>query len=98
MITPEFKYTNITLAAPTTTLVATGRGILHSIVINKPLASGSIIIYDAVTATNPIATIVKPATLLSDVAQTILYDVAFGVGLTIVTSGAAQDITVCWQQ
>ena len=98
MITQEYTYKNITLAAPTTTLVVTGKGILHSIVINKPLALGSIIIYDAITATNPIASIVKPATLLSDVAQTVLYDVAFGVGLCIVTSGAAQDITVCYQQ
>ncbi len=99
MIIQEFEYTNITLAAPTTTVVTTGKGILHSIIINKPLAGGSIAIYDNTAGSGTlIGTIVKPATLLSDVAQSIIYDVKFGNGLTIVTSGAAQDITVAWQK
>jgi hypothetical protein len=98
MITQEWEKTNITLAAPTTTLVFSGKGVLHSVVINKPLANGSIILYDAITATNAFASIIKPATLLSDAADTIIYDVAIKTGLCIVTSAAAQDITVTWQK
>ena len=98
MITQEWEKTNITLAAPTTTLVFSGKGVLHSIVINKPAASGSIILYDALTATNAFATIVKPAALLSDTVDTIVYDCAIKTGLCVVTSAAAQDITIMWQK
>lgn len=89
---------NITLAAPTTTLVKTGVGLLHSIIINKPLANGVITIYDGVDATGTLlGTITKPATLLSDLVNAIIYDIPLTVGLCIVTSGAAQDITVTYR-
>jgi len=90
------KYLNITLAAPTTTLVKSGQGYLHAIVINKGAATGVITIYDGLTAGGTvIATITQPATLLANNA-TILYDVIFNNGLTIVTATAAQDITVSY--
>ena len=89
---------NITLAAPTTTLIKTGVGLLHAVIINKPLANGVIAIYDGVDATGTLlATITKPATLLSDQVNTILYDISFSIGLCIVTSGAAQDVTVAYR-
>ena len=87
-------YKNIT--TQTTTLVKTGMGVLHSIVVNKAVASGVITIYDNTSAGSPIiATITMPGTLHAD--QIVLkYDCAFTTGLTIVTSGAAQDITVTY--
>lgn len=95
----EYIGTNITAAAPTTTLIATGRALLHSIVINKPLAAGVIAIYDGITAGGTLkGTITKPATLLSDIANTTIYDIICSTGICIVTSGAAQDITVTWKQ
>jgi hypothetical protein len=90
-------YENIVLAAPTTTVVKASAGILHSIVINKPTASGVITIYDNTAASGTkIATITMPATLLSDGPHLTLYDLSFDTGLTVVTSGAAQDITVTY--
>ncbi len=90
-------YLNIVLAAPTTTVVKATPGVLHSIVINKPLAAGVITIYDNTSAAGTkIGTITLPATLLADGPKVALYDVAFNTGLTIVTEGAAQDITVSY--
>jgi hypothetical protein len=87
-----FSYVNITAAAPTTTLVKTGGGFLHSITFNKPVATGVVKIDDAITDTTPIiGTIRTPA---NPQPYTVVYDINFTVGLTIVTSTAAQDITV----
>ena len=95
----EYKYLNITAAAPTTTVVASGRGKLHTIVINTSLATGTVTIYDNTAGSGTkIGTITRPATLLSDACQTLLYDVVFSVGLTIVTATAAHDLTVCYSQ
>lgn len=94
----RFSASNITLAAPTTTLVKTGVGLLHSVIINKPLANGVIAIYDGVDATGTLlGTITKPATLLNDQVDVVVYDIPLSVGLCIVTSGAAQDITVTYR-
>ncbi len=91
-----YNYTNITAAAPTTTLVKTGAGILHAIVINTPVATGSIELDDALTHTTPkIGTVVTPATANNPC--TVIYDIAFATGLTVYTSVAAQDITVVWR-
>lgn len=99
MIQPEFQITPIALAAPTTTLVFSGKGLLHTITINKPVAAGVITVYDALTATGtPIAIITRAGTLLSDAPVSLLYDAAISTGLCIVTSGAAQDISVTWQK
>ncbi len=84
----KWNYTNITSA--TTTLVKTGAGVLHSIVVNTT-AAGSIKIEDALTDTTPLI-----GTLKASVAEgTYLYDVEFTTGLNIVTAGAS-DITVSW--
>lgn len=92
-----WNYNHITAAAPTNTVVKSSPGFLHSIVINKPLASGVITVYDNTSAAgNTIAIITQPVTLLSDGPHTALYDVSFETGLTITTSGAAQDITVTY--
>ena len=90
----QFSYNNIVLAAPTTTVIRAVPGMLHSIVINKTTANGVITCYDNTVASGTtIATITQPATLLAS--QMVLpYNAVFGTGLTCVTSGAAQDITV----
>ena len=90
----QFSYANIVLAAPTTTVIKSAPGMLHSIVINKTTANGVITCYDNTAASgDKIATITQPATLLASQVP-LPYDVLFGTGLTCVTSGAAQDITV----
>ncbi|MDD4110218.1 MAG: hypothetical protein PHS54_01545 [Clostridia bacterium] len=93
----NFKYSNITLAAPTTTVVKTGEGVLHSITINKAVASGTITIYDNTAGSGTkIGTITMPETLLKN-QETLIYDVAFTKGLTIVTATGAQDITIAYR-
>lgn len=89
-----YSYTNITAAAPTTTVIRTTAGILHTITFNKPAATGVVTVYDNTSATGTvIATITVPA---NPQPSTIMYDVAFATGLTIVTATAAQDITVSY--
>jgi hypothetical protein len=91
----RLKSNNIT--TQTTTVVKTGEGFLHTIVVNTPLASGSIVIYDNTAGSGTtIGTITQPGTLLADGPKTARYDVRFTTGLTIVTSGANQDITVTY--
>ncbi len=86
-------YKNIVLAAPTTTLVKTGAGVLHSITFNKPTSGGVCELDDAITNTNAFATITTPA---GNVPVTLTYDVGFTTGLSITTSTQAQDITVSY--
>ncbi len=91
----RFSYANIVLAAPTTTVVKSGAGFLHSITFNKPVATGVVTIYDNTAASGTlIGTITVPA---SPMPVTLFYDAAFTTGLTIVTATAAQDITVSYR-
>lgn len=90
----RFIYTHITLAAPTTTVVNNAPGLLHSIIVNKTTANGVITCYDNTAASGTvIAIITSPAVVLQNQLQ-LTYDVTLAIGLTCVTSGAAQDITI----
>ena len=94
MTIQAYKSAAIVAAAPTTTLVKSGAGVLHTITLNKPVATGVITVYDALTATGtPKAIITVPA---NPQPSTLTYDVEFGTGLCIVTATAAQDITVSY--
>lgn len=89
---PIYNYNSITTKA--TTVVKTGGGFLHSITINTPVATGTIKVVDGVSDTTPvIATITTPA---SPQLTTLVFDVEFNTGLTIVTGVEAQDITVSY--
>ena len=91
---PVYSKTNITLAAPTTTLIKTGSGILHAITVTTPASTGTIEVDDAITHTNAmIGTITSPSTL---VPYTLTLDIAFTTGLVIYTATAAQEITVTY--
>lgn len=90
-----YSFTNITTA--TTTLVKSGAGTLHAIIVNTPVLSGVIEMDNAITHTAPkIGTITYPATLVSDGPDSVVYDLAFSTGLSITTTGA-MDITVVWK-
>lgn len=90
--TGTWTYANIT--ADGTTLLKTGPGILHSITFNKPVATSTVEIDDALTHTSPvIGTITVPA---SPMPVTLIYDVEFTVGLTIVMGTTASDITIAF--
>lgn len=87
-------YTNITLAAPTTTSIATRPCILSKIIVNKAAANGVITIYDGDASGTVVGTITMPGTLLANQVSLDFGDICLKKGLTIVTSIAAQDITV----
>ena len=73
-------------------------GYLKGIVINTPLAAGTIAIYNNGSgASNSIGLITQPGTLLSDTTTRVDYDLAFSNGLTVTTGGANQDITIIYK-
>jgi hypothetical protein len=91
------KYANITLGAPTTTVVATGPTILSGIIINKAAANAIIAIYDGLAATDTlVGTITMPATLLATQNSIDMHELCMNKGLCIVTT-TAQDITVAYR-
>ena len=84
---PKYNYVHILGAGDK--LVQTGRGTLHTVVINTTSASG-VVLYDGIaTATNRIATIGVSAAI----GQSFLYDIEFSQGL-FVSVGGASDITL----
>jgi hypothetical protein len=92
-VQPSYLYNNIT--TDTTTVVKTGAGVLHSITINGPTAAGVITLFDNTAASGTkIGTITVPA---SPQAETLLYDVAFTTGLTILTATQTEDLTVSYR-
>lgn len=87
-----YSYANITAAGPTTTVLRTGSGILHTITLNGPVATGTVTVYDNTAGSGTvIAIITVPA---SPFPVTLTYDATFTTGLTIVTATAAQNVTV----
>lgn len=90
---PMYNYTNVT-AQTAGTLLRTGRGVLHAIAFNKPIATSVLTIYDGTsTAGTKIATITIPA---SPNTPTLIYDVAFATGLFVVMATADMDVTISW--
>jgi len=88
-------FTHITAAAPTTTTIASRPCTLAGLVINEAATSGVITIYNGTAAqANVVAIITSPGTLLQNQVSVDYKDIILDIGLTIVTSGAAQDITV----
>lgn len=81
------------LSASTTTVLKTGTGLLHSITITNPSTSSVIAVYDNTAGSG--------STILYDDALavgTLLLDVAFSIGLTIVVTGAtAPRLTVSYR-
>jgi hypothetical protein len=88
-----FGYNHIT--TNTTTTVKKGSGILHAIVINtKGASANTVTIYDNTTNASPVIAVFDSTTAVG----TILFDVRFGTGLTIVTAtGTAPDMTVVYR-
>ena len=89
-----YNYTRVTSAA--TTLVKTGPGILHAIVVNKPTSTATIEADDALTNTTPIIGILG-AFAASIAPFTVTYDVAFTTGLSVTVGTATVDATVVWK-
>jgi hypothetical protein len=90
-IVSQNSYSNITTSA--STLVKTGAGGLHSITINTKGATATATIYDGLTAAGT-----KIGTLDVSNPGTYTFDVAFALGLFIVTAGTTPaDMTVSYR-
>lgn len=89
-----YNYTH--LAATATTLIKTGPGILHAIVINTPVA-GTLEADDALTNTAPVIAIITIGTATAMAPFSAIYDVAFSTGLTIKITTGAMDATIVWK-
>ncbi len=97
VIKVEQRYSFVNITTATTTVVKSGAGFLHLIVVNKHVATGIITIYDNTAGSGTlIGTITVGAALLTDPPVTSVYDVSFSTGLTIVTS-QAENLTVSYR-
>ncbi len=86
-----YSYTNL-IAAGTTKIKITP-GFLHSIIINNPGSGVTISIYDNISSKGNLIGTITPT-----VTTTLIYDVAFLIGLTIVitVTTAIPDVTISW--
>lgn len=94
LVTVPLTTSYLNIATAVTTLVKTGAGMLGRVVINtKGTVASTITIYDALTATGTPIAIIDSLSL----SGTFSYDIAFAIGLCIVTTGtAAPNITVTY--
>ncbi len=89
-----YNYTRVTTAA--TTLVKTGPGVLHAVIVNKPTATATIELDDALTNTTPIIGLL--AAFAASIAPfSLIYDVAFTTGLSVTVGVATVDATIVWK-
>jgi hypothetical protein len=89
-----YNYTRVTGTG--TTLVKTGPGILHAVIVNKPTATATIELDDALTNTTPIIALL--AAFAASIAPfSLIYDVAFVTGLSVTVGVAAVDATIVWK-
>jgi hypothetical protein len=84
----------VTTAA--TTLIKTGPGVLHAVVVNKPTSTATLELDDALTNTTPIIGLhgAYPASIAP---FTVVYDVAFTTGLSVTVGVATIDATIVWR-
>ena len=87
-------YINFT-ATNTGQSVKVGEGVLYTLTLNNPVATGVITLYDGTsTSGTKIGTITVPA---SPMPVTLEYRVFFSVGLFVVVATAAQDMTISYR-
>lgn len=78
------------ISSATTTVVKSGAGMLHSIVVTET-AAGAITVYDNTAASGTVKAVLK-----ASIAEgAYVFDIAFATGLTIVTA-AASKLTVSY--
>lgn len=88
-------FNNVVGAATTT--VKSGAGILHKVIINTPVASATITIYNNTAGSGAkIGTLTLGSVITGDQPVCLVYDLSFSTGLTFVTSGAT-DLTVIYR-
>lgn len=94
--TGGYSYAHIA-AGQATTVVKASAGTLHSITLNSAAAATNITtVYDHASSSGTVIAI--PSVVTATVPTTLLFDVAFGTGLTIITTTAnGGDMTVAFK-
>ena len=94
--TGGYSFLNIA-AGQATTVVKSGAGTLHSIILNSAAtATNTTTVYDNTAASGTV--IGRPAVTTATVPTTLIYDLAFATGLTIITATAnGGDMTVTYK-
>lgn len=94
--TGGYSYTHIAAGQATTT-VKSGAGTLHSIVLNSAATATNVTtVFDSTTGSGSVIAI--PAVTTATVPTTLIFDLAFATGLTILTATAnGGDMTVCYK-
>lgn len=94
--TGGYSYLNIA-AGQATTVVKASAGTLHSIVLNSAAtATNTTVVYDHPSGVGTV--IGRPAVTTATVPTTLIYDIAFANGLTIITATAnGGDMTVVYK-
>jgi len=88
------QYVNIT-GTGTTAAIKSGSGILRRVIVNTPVATSVITLWDSLTASGAkIGTITIPA---SPQPFALALDAAFAIGLTVQVATAASDLTVTFE-
>ena len=88
------NYTKIT--SSTTTVVKTTPGLLRKVIVSGPGTTWTIQIFDN-TAGSGTAIFGATAVTIPAAGTILTFDVNFNIGLTVVTSGTAGEITVTWE-
>lgn len=78
----------------TGTLVKTGPGVLHSVMVSAQAANGSVTIYDETSASGDVILVM---TTVQNRSESCVLDVAFGVGLYVVPGGVNANATVSYR-
>lgn len=91
-----YSFLNI-VAGQATTTVKSGAGTLHSIVFNSAASATNVTtVYDNTAGSGTVIAI--PAATTATVPTTLIFDIAFATGLTIVTATAnGSNMTVCYK-
>lgn len=92
-VSAGFTYANINTA--TTTTVKSGAGVLHSVCVNTINATSTAQMYDNTAGSGTKIGLITQAT--GQQPSCLVYDVAFGTGLTIVTTTGTPDYTVSYR-
>ena len=94
--TEFYSYLNI-VAGQATTVVKATPGILHSIVFNGPATATNVTtVYDNASGVGTVIAIPAATAVVSPV--TLIFDIKFAIGLTIITATAnGANMTVCYR-
>lgn len=96
IVEQRFSYTQIA-AGQATTIVKTGAGFLHAIVFNSAATATNVTtVYDNSAASGTVIAI--PAATTATIVASVIYDVSFATGLTILTATAnGSNMTIVWR-